>query len=408
MKFYLFLAILLIYMSANAQIYGCTDILASNFETTATINDGSCIYDATTISVDSSKILPSQIKETSGLILYHDSLLTHNDDSDTNLYLFSPNTPSDWITFPLSGISNSDWEDVDEDDNYIYVGDFGNNASGNRTNLKIYRISKATLENSPVIDTINFSYDDQIDFTPQGANTTDFDCEAFIVTSSKIYLFTKQWTSQKTAVYEIDKIPGTQTAEFKSEYNVEGLITGATHLEDSQLVVLTGYSTSLQPFIYLLYDFENNNFFSGNKRKIALNLSLHQIEGITTNDGINYILSNEKFVYNTYIVDPKIHFLNLSTYLSGYLNGDANLAVGNNESVHSSVMFPNPTTGIISISSPINMKTIELYDLQGKRLLSKDENIKTVDISYFKNGVYLMYLLSENGEVIVKRIEKME
>lgn len=85
------------------------------------------------------------------------------------------------------------------------------------------------------------------------------------------------------------------------------------------MIVLTGYSSSLQPFLYLLYDFNETAFFSGNKRKIGLNLPFHQVEGIATTDGLKFYISNEYFNQFTINVPQKIHTLNLSSYLQNYL-----------------------------------------------------------------------------------------
>ena len=79
--------------------------------------------------------------------------------------------------FNITGVENYDWEEISSDSLFIYVGDFGNNVNGNRTDLHILRIEKnSLLINSPVIDTISFTYSDQTDFTPTGSNNTDFDC----------------------------------------------------------------------------------------------------------------------------------------------------------------------------------------------------------------------------------------
>jgi hypothetical protein len=91
----------------------------------------------------------------------------------------------------------------------------------------------------------------------------------------------------------LSKTPGSYKAQYKNSYDVQGLVTGATLLENKKLVVLCGYNSLLQPFTLLLYDYEANDFFSGNKRKINLNLAFHQVEGIATNNGLKYFISNE-------------------------------------------------------------------------------------------------------------------
>ena len=234
----LFVLLLLILNNLKAQP-GCTDPLASNYNHLAAQNDGSCVYSAATISAGTSVQLPAIMQETSGLIFWNNRLWTHNDDSDINLYAFDTNAVNIFEAYALTGTANIDWEEISQDSAYIYVGDFGNNVNGNRTNLKILRIEKNTLlTHAPIIDTIAFAYANQTDFSPTGGNNTDFDCEAFIVTTDSIYLFTKQWVSQKTALYVLPKTPGNHLAQYKTTLDVQGLVTGAVYLENANLVVL--------------------------------------------------------------------------------------------------------------------------------------------------------------------------
>ncbi|MDR7371182.1 T9SS C-terminal target domain-containing protein [Flavobacterium aquidurense] len=304
----------------HAQISGCTDSLAKNYNPYATINDGSCRYESIKIKPILSFKLSDSIKETSGLISFDNLLWTHNDDHDKTIYgLDSLGKIQKKII--LDQITNHDWEEITQDSSFIYIGDFGNNANGNRTDLKILKIEKRSFsEEKPVIATISFSYSDQTDFTPKKPNTTNFDCEAFIVSNDSIYLFTKQWQSSKTSIYVLPNQSGNHIARFKESLNTKGLVTGATFLESKKLIVLCGYSKFGRPFLYLLYDFESNNFLSGNKRRIALQLSFHQIEGIATNDGIHYYLTNEALIRKPVLnVAQQIHYFDLSSALSSFL-----------------------------------------------------------------------------------------
>lgn len=403
----LLLTFLLSTMQLYAQLSGCTDPLATNYNATAIVNNGSCAYTNVTLVPDPGIVLPAVMSETSGLVLFNDQLLTHNDDSDTNLYLIDYSDPVDFVTLPITGASNIDWEDVAEDEQYIYIGDFGNNVSGNRTNLRIFRILKSELMNNPVADTISFSYEAQTDFTPQSSNSTDFDCEAFIVTAGKIHLFTKEWGTKKTSVYELEKTPGTHVAIYKGTLNVQGLITGATHLEEEQLVVLSGYSIILQPFVYLLYDFENDDFFSGNKRKIMLNLPYHQVEGITSEDGLMYYLSNEAFPTGNIQVDPKIMKLDLSSYLSNYLEGNP-LAIKEPVANTFVQVFPNPAKEamVIQLSEEQigTITSVELIDGTGRTVVQQEINEQQTIISLndagTENEVVIVVFRNEQYEVV--------
>ena len=220
------LLLLSAFNNSKAQIAGCTDPEANNYNTSATVNDGSCQYDPASISPIASFNLSADVKETSGLIAWNNQIWTFNDSYDIKLYALDTLNGNILQSYPLNGVINSDWEEISQDNNYVYVGDFGNNATGIRQDLRILKIEKnSLLAKVPIIETIYFSYPDQTDFTSAGFNNTDFDCEASVITDDSIFLFTKQWVSQKTSIYSLPKIPGTYIARKKSTYNVEGLIT---------------------------------------------------------------------------------------------------------------------------------------------------------------------------------------
>ncbi len=299
-----------------SQISGCTDPQAENYNSKATQNDGSCSYKNLKLKPEYSIRLSDSLHETSGLTAFDNLLWTHNDDHDTTIYgLDTLGKIKRKIILPE--VINQDWEEITQDDLHLYVGDFGNNYSGNRTDLKILKIEKESfLEENPKIETISFSYSDQRDFSPSKPNKTDFDCEAFIVSKDSIYLFTKQWNSSKTSIYSIPNQAGTQIAKFKSTLDTKGLVSGATYLENKKLIVLCGYTKVGKPFLYLLYDFKNQDFLSGNKRRIHLKLPFHQIEGIATKDGIHYFLTNESLVRKPVInVPQQMHYFDLSSIL---------------------------------------------------------------------------------------------
>jgi len=312
----LIIAFVLIYTTSYSQIPGCTDALAKNFNSQATINDGSCLYDSAKIKPETTLQLSDSLVETSGLIAFDNLLWTHNDDHDTNIYGldFSGKIKR---KIKLENVKNNDWEEISQDSSYIYIGDFGNNLRGNRTDLHILRIEKKSfLDNKPIIDSINFSYSNQKDYNPKTGNTTDFDCEAFVVSHDSIYLFTKQWTQNETSIYVLPKASGNHIAQLKETVNVKGLVTGASFLNSSKSIALCGYTRNGQPFLFLLYDYQNYNFSKGNQRKIELALPFHQIEGIATEDGKLFYLTNESFIRKPIINNPQqLHSVDLSSYL---------------------------------------------------------------------------------------------
>ena len=306
----------LILTSSYGQISGCTDALAKNFNPNATNNDGSCVYASVKVKTKTSVKLEDSLMETSGLMPFDNLLWTHNDDHDNTIYGLDSNGKIQ-KKVKLEKIKNNDWEEISQDSSYIYIGDFGNNFQGNRKNLHFLRIEKKSfLSNKPLIDTISFSYSNQTDFGIQKENSTDFDCESFVVSKDSIYLFAKQWSQKKTSIYVLPKIPGKYSAKLKETLDVSGLITGATLLASGKGIVLCGYSGMLQPFLYLLYDYKNNDFLAGNKRKIKLSLPFHQVEGIESLDGKLFYFTNESLIRKPILKIPQqIHTVDLSAYL---------------------------------------------------------------------------------------------
>ena len=296
MKFHLIISFVFLFATTNKSLAqsGCTDVLAKNFNSNAIENDGSCKYKKLKLKEFKSIVLRDTLRETSGLIEWENHLYTHNDDTDLHLYQLNKEGVI-LKSILLTGIKNKDCEDLTQDEKYIYLGDFGNNAKGNRTDLTIYKIAKEALFESPKIETITFTYPNQTDFSKQNKNSTNFDCEAMIATDNELLLFTKQWHSKQTTVYRLPKSNGIHTAEIIATLNVKGLITGATYYPEKNLIALCGYSKKLKPFIYLISDLNNLDFQKANQRKIQLNLPFHQVEAISTINGDDFYLTNERF-----------------------------------------------------------------------------------------------------------------
>ena len=264
--------------------------------------------DSEALSPGQSFLLPEDLKETSGLIYWDGSLWTHNDSEDNSLYRINPASGKIISRVSLAGVENTDWEDMAQDRDYIYIGDIGNN-SGNRKDLHILRVAKKSLvKGPPEIVTISFSFDSQTDFTPR-AHATDFDCEAMIVHRGQIFLFTKEWITAGTSVYTLPASPGHHVARKVSACQVDGLITGADISADGSMIILCGYNALIQPFLYILKDPSGNGFEDGKLfeacQRIPLALPYHQVEGIAIKSAKEIYISNEYLSLGSWIKVPQ-------------------------------------------------------------------------------------------------------
>jgi hypothetical protein len=217
------------------------------------------------------------LAENSGMIWWKNLIWQHN-DSGGEPAIYASDTASNTILrrVGLKGGFNIDWEDIAQDDEFIYVADAGNNTNGARPKFMVYKVAKSMIVDSPrnltiQPELITFKYEDMPEKpVPVTDNSTDWDCEAMIAYRNKLYLFTKQWKGNKTVVYELSKDAGAQTAKRRDSLDVGGLITGADLHPGSGRLVLSGYTKTGQRFLYLFNNFKGDSFFSGEKRKIWL------------------------------------------------------------------------------------------------------------------------------------------
>jgi hypothetical protein len=236
---------------------------------------------------------PAVMEENSGMTEYK-SLLWNINDSGNEPAVFGYNKQTNMLDKKviIGGAVNTDWEEITQDDQHLYIGDFGNNA-GDRHDLRIYIIDKSALQTSsdtiPYSGLISFTYPDQTDFTSSPMNTP-FDCEAFIALDDSLILFTKDWQSEQTGLYSLPAIAGNYEARFIKRYDISGLVTAAAYSTAKKELLLLGYRDYI-PFIRIVQGFEAGKFSLVNGERIDfVNFLGAQTEGIAySGDGSVYV-----------------------------------------------------------------------------------------------------------------------
>lgn len=314
----------LLIFQGNSMVFGATGSGLIN-DTTQDMSNGSAIY-----SKADSRItliinpLPQLLAETSGLIYYNGGLWTHNDSGGLpEIYKIDTITGEIVQTIGLSGAANTDWEDIAQDDSFIYIGDFGNNA-GNRSDLRIYCVAKnqipAKVDTSISALLIQFTYSDQSNFE-EAFNNNNYDCEAMICAGDSLYLFSKRWIDHKSMMYVLPKFPGTFVAQVRDSLAADGLITGADYSEKYGEVALIGYNR-YKPLVWLLFDFQGLNFLKGKKHKIKFPCRVGaQTEGIAYTFGRNIFISAEK----TNVYSQRAYKLNTARWTHNKTTGLNNI-----------------------------------------------------------------------------------
>jgi hypothetical protein len=217
--------------------------------------------------------LDRMVLENSGLVWYRDKLWTINDSGgDPVLFAIDMRTGRCIQALFLVGAENRDWEELAQDEDYIYVLDTGNNF-GRRDELTIYKVSKDSIPMSgnarvqPEI--IQYHYGDKE--TKTGRFTrSPYDCEAAFAWRDSLYLFTKDWENQQTDLYICPAHPGPEAYTLwpAATFEADGLITGAdVSPTDSSLVILLGYKEYV-PFVWELHGFDFRTLSMESTRRI--------------------------------------------------------------------------------------------------------------------------------------------
>ena len=322
--------------------------------------------------------LHSTVKEASGVLYLHGRIITHNDSGDEpKLYEVNPQGGGIVRTVYIKNATHVDWEDICHDDTYIYIGDIGNN-TGNRTDLRIYKVSLSeylnTTTDTVTAQTISYSYADQTDFNPSRF-TTNYDAEALVAYKDKLYLFTKNWGNYKTSVYEIPKSPGTYKVNKVAELNVNGLVSGADFSYTSNEFLISAYDGS-GAFVTVMCNFLEAGTTGCELKRQPLSAPAGysaQLEGIAIiNENECYLVAEQNDIGL-----PALYRLRTR-----------NLLNVPDKYTEQAWVSPNPASYLLQIH--LANARAEIYSLTGVLVLTSEDN--QVDVSGLRKGIYLLVL----------------
>ena len=184
---------------------------------------------------------------------------------------------------------------------------------------------------------------------------------------------------------------GTAAAEFvvvKVEVNQTDFDMNSLQIMNSSDPVDARINQNIVEFI-----FQNIQLESGGHGNILLKIKSKN--NLLVGDEVNK-KANIYFDYNFPILtnDAETVFQSLN---NPDFQNDASISV-----------YPNPTNGIVTINCNNSIKSIQLYDVQGRLLQTNlvNENETTIDVSTKAKGVYFLKILSDKGMKVEKIVRE--
>ncbi|NNK80247.1 MAG: T9SS C-terminal target domain-containing protein [Flavobacteriales bacterium] len=341
-------------------------------------------------SVNLLSTLDLTVLESSGLLFLEGRLITHNDSgNDPILYeldIFSGSVDREVV---IENAVNVDWEDICYYADYIYVGDFGNNA-GTRTDLKIYRVPISdyltTTNDTVSADIIEFNYSDQSDFDPDLFNT-NYDAEALIAWNDSLYIFTKNWGNNRTNIYPLSMNPGNYEISKVDSLDSQGLVTGATFNPYSNSIMLSGYTFS-EPFIIEISGLTTNQFSAAEVIRSTISIPSgysFQVEAVSSINADQYYISSEESIAGS----AGLFRLETDTTVSAIDIRSEDFSI-----------FPNPCSGFFSIDSQETIQKVVIYDMKGGLVKSIEHKDGRFDCTTIPAGRYQFFIYSDGKTII--------
>ncbi|MFK5983202.1 MAG: choice-of-anchor B family protein [Flavobacteriaceae bacterium] len=141
-------------------------------------------------------------------------------------------------------------------------------------------------------------------------------------------------------------------------------------------------------------------------------ITLSNIEGESLNN-VDVFLNDRDLNTITNLSETNYNFHSTEGFQNNrfYLFFESNeVLIGPENVLNTIIVYPNPTQDIINIDSPQSLiKSIDIYDLSGRKILSKlnvNKNSLELNFSSFKTTIYFVKIQTEFGTITKRVIKK--
>lgn len=231
--------------------------------------------------------LSPRLAESSGLAAWRGGLLSHNDSGNAAELFRLENDGAITRVWPVPA-PNHDWEDITVHGDHLYLADIGNNG-GRRRDLAVYRLQLAE-EALQLQKRLPVAYAEQSNFQPP-RHQHNFDAEALAWVEGELWLLTKRWLDEESALYALPAEGGEAPLVERQRLTTAMLVTGAEYDAASRTLLLLGYSRNWldrRAFLWL-YPVRDGRVEEAQGRRWQLSEG-GQFEGVTLGeDGFIYL-----------------------------------------------------------------------------------------------------------------------
>ena len=149
-----------------------------------------------------------------------------------------------------------------------------------------------------------------------------------------------------------------------------------------------------------LYPFNGN---TDNIQEFSIAYISATNDSVSNTNSVNVLKQYTDQIRSTFACDQNGMYGNCSSLIAS--NNDEATPIANVNEIR---IYPNPANQTIFLSSNVNIKEVTLLDLTGKIVLNKvaNSNLEQLDVSSFKNGLYLLKVSDENQRFYVEQFIK--
>lgn len=163
-------------------------------------------------------------------------------------------------------------------------------------------------------------------------------------------------------------------------------------------VTFASSATAANTWVHTVVTFKNGvvKLYNNGSLVASTNLNLNTGSSAFRLGGIGAIVEFDDLqVYNYELSASQVGELHSNNVLSSSDFSQNNLKVA---------LYPNPVRDILNIELENEIKSIEIYNLQGQKVVSSNQ--KQVSVAELASGIYMIRIEDENNGVTTKRIVK--